>query len=223
MSLYLSLLLMLSLLIFPPSPLSLFPSISLHIFPFAFSAHQRESPGVEDNPSSEQRVFHVLGRHTGESAASSLSSLQLPASASQHCHLSLFFSLPCLLLSVLLFSPRFMFSLIMEPVSSAGDVTNTASLCLDSTNTTQTPRSRSVSRCWSSTTAARAAALVFCILWMLLYGSRREVASEKCNADLQNKIVRPWPNVCKGHLNFSKEVLVMNFCSLALCLEDPTY
>lgn len=101
---------------YPPSPLSLFPSISLHIFPSAFSAHQRDSPEVEDNPSLEQRVFHVLGRHAGESSASSLSSLQIPASVSRP-------SLP-----VVVFSLVFMFSFFTEPIGSAGDAT---SLCLD--------------------------------------------------------------------------------------------
>lgn len=134
----------------PASPLSLLPSISLHIFPSAFSVHQRESPEVKDNPSSEQRVFHVLGRHTGESAASSLSSLQIPASASQPCFLFFFFfPLPCLLLSALVFSPMLMFSFIMESFGSVRDVTNTASLCLDSANTTQTPGSRYIYGCWS--------------------------------------------------------------------------
>ncbi len=75
---------------YPPSPLSLFPSISLRIFPSDFPAHQSDSPEVEHNPSSEQRVFHVLGRHAGESAASSLFSLQTPASASQPYCLSLY-------------------------------------------------------------------------------------------------------------------------------------
>ncbi len=188
--LFISPLLMLSLLIFshPPSSLSLFPSISLHIFPSAFSVHQRESPEVEDNPSSEQRVFHVLGRHAGERAASSLSSLQIPASASQPCCLSFFFflSLPCLLLSVHVFSPMFMFSFIMEPVRSVGDVTHTATLCLDGTNTTQTPRSQYIYGCWSWTTA-RASAWVFCMLWMLVQSSRKEVASEEWNADPRTK------------------------------------
>lgn len=52
--LHLSLALVLSHLIFPHSsslPL-LFPSISFHIFPLAFPVHRRDSPEVEDNPSS---------------------------------------------------------------------------------------------------------------------------------------------------------------------------
>lgn len=151
---------------YPPSPLSLFPSISLHVFPSAFSAHQSDSPEVEDNPSSEQRVFHVLGRHAGESAASSLSSPQTPASASQPYCLSL-------LLAVLVFSPMFKVSFITEPIGSAGDVTNTASLCLDSTNTTQTP-----GRCWRLTAALTAAPL-FDALCILLKNPGRKVSSEE--------------------------------------------
>lgn len=52
--LHLSLALVLSHLIFPHSsslPLP-FPSISFHIFPLAFPVHRRDSPEVEDNPSS---------------------------------------------------------------------------------------------------------------------------------------------------------------------------
>lgn len=107
-------------LFYPPSPLSLFPSISLHIFPSAFSAHQGDSPEVEDNPSSEQWVFHVLGRHAEESAASSLSSLQIPASVSQpHCLCLFFFLSPSSVFYFLcscfffFFLPMFMFSFIM--------------------------------------------------------------------------------------------------------------
>lgn len=76
-------------------------------------------------------------------------------------------SLPWLLLSALVFSPMFMFSFIMGPIGSAVDVTNTTSACLDGTNTTQTPGSGSISRCWSWTTAWTAAP-VFCVLWMFL-------------------------------------------------------
>lgn len=112
-------------------PLSLFPSISIHISPSALSAHYRDSPEVEDNPSSAQQVFHVLGRHAGESAASSLSSPRIPALASQ---LRLFStSLPVSFTLALVFSPLFMFSFIMEPISSARDVTHAFSLCLDRT------------------------------------------------------------------------------------------
>lgn len=93
---------------FSPFPL---PLISFHIFPSLFYPHQRESPEMGDNPSSEQRVFHVLGRHASESAASFLSSLQIPASASQPCRLP-----PCSL-SYLVFSHLFMFSFIMEPTA----------------------------------------------------------------------------------------------------------
>lgn len=82
---------MLSHLIFPhtSSPLLLFPSMSFHIFYSAFAAHHRDSPEVEDNPCSEQQVFYVLGRHTGQSAASSFSSLLIPRSASKPCCLPL--------------------------------------------------------------------------------------------------------------------------------------
>lgn len=115
-------------------PLSLFPSISIHISPSALSAHYRDSPEVEDNPSSAQQVFHVLGRHAGESAASSLSSPRIPALASQPSRLRLFStSLPVSFTLVLVFSLLFMFSFIMEPISSARDVTHAFSLCLDST------------------------------------------------------------------------------------------
>lgn len=62
-------------------------------------------------------------------------------------------------------------------IGSAGDVTNTTSLCLGSTNTTQTPGSWSVSRCWSSAAALTAASL-FCMLWILVRSPRRNVTSE---------------------------------------------
>lgn len=50
-------------------------------------------------------------------------------------------------LTLLVFYSMFMFSFIMEPIGSAGDMTNTTRLCLHRRNTTQTPGSRSISRC----------------------------------------------------------------------------
>lgn len=207
MSLYLSLVFLFSCLIF--SSLSLFPSISFHIFPSAFFAHQRDSPEVKDNPSLEQQVFHVLGRRSGESVASSLSSLQIPALVSQPCFLSFSICLPSLFLTPLMFSSMFMFSFIMEPTGSARDMTTTTNLCLKHTH----PGSRSIFRCWSSTTALSAASL-FCVLWILLKSPRRKVTSEECTAEPQSKIVTLWlrsfeSRACKRHFYFLKQVNMM--------------
>ena len=160
MSLHLSLVLV--LFIFncshPSSLLFLFPSIPFHIFPSAFSTHQRDSPEVEDNPTSEQWVFHVLGRHTGESTASTLSTLKIPA-ASKPCRL------PALCLSYSVFSQRNMFSFITKPGRQRKQH--------------KLQGVRSIFRCWSLREQL-ADTLVFCVIWTLLKGTGEGVWEEHC-------------------------------------------
>lgn len=57
--------------------------------------------------------------------------------------------LPVFHFSALVVAPVFLFSFTEEPITSARVVTNTASVCLDSANMTQTHGSQSISTCWS--------------------------------------------------------------------------
>ena len=123
---------------YPHSPLSLFPLISLHVFPPAFSTPQRDSPEVEDNPSSERRVFHVLGR-------------VLPTLFPRCRYLyRLHGLLLSLTYSILPSLPFYLLCLtnvyVLLHYGAHQFWWGCSSLCLDIANTTQTPGSRSISR-----------------------------------------------------------------------------